>query len=66
MQKQHANTRMIATKAMETMAHDGTVYRANRKEFGLKCCREENNISMNWAKAAFEPNFQKVIILSDR
>lgn len=24
MQKQHANTRMIATNAIDTMAHDGT------------------------------------------
>lgn len=35
MQKQQANTRMIATKAMETMAHDGTGERAIRKDFGL-------------------------------
>lgn len=35
MQKQHANTRMIATKAIETMAHDGTGERAIRKDFGL-------------------------------
>lgn len=29
MQKQHANTRIMATKAMETIAHDGT---ANKKK----------------------------------
>lgn len=30
MQKQHANTRIIATKAIETMAHDGTVGKATK------------------------------------
>lgn len=32
MQKQHANTRMMATNAMETMAHDGTGGRGEQKE----------------------------------
>lgn len=31
MQKQHANTRMIATKAMETMAHEGTGEREQKQ-----------------------------------
>lgn len=31
-QKQHANTRIMATKAIETMAHDGTVGGSKKAE----------------------------------
>lgn len=47
-QKQHANTRMIATKAIEAMAQFGTGgERANRKkEFELNFWEEKTTLSL--------------------
>lgn len=58
MQKQQANTRMIATKAMETMAQDGTA-----KEDRLLEHTEQGPRSQ--ARAALKPRFQKVIRTPD-
>lgn len=69
MQKQHANTRMIATNAIETMAHDGT---EKGKEFCTwclgerKCWSKQSNISLNQDKAPLNSRFQKVIRPPDR
>lgn len=58
-QKQHATTRMIATKAMETMAQFGTE-EEEEKEKGLNFWGGENNISET------RPKLQKVITEADR
>lgn len=55
-QKQQANTKMMATKAIETMAHDGTAGRKQAKRARVRCLA---GIKHLLAKVADEGKFLK-------